>query len=99
MQIPHSFFRQVCKELQIRLPEEGKYGVGMVFLPRDPMRRNSCEQTMESIIHETGLTVLGWRDVPTDHSTLGDSAKSVEPYVKQLFIGMDNVKRCRSACP
>lgn len=87
MQIPHSFFRLVSAEMQIRLPEEGKYGVGMVFLPRDESARQICEHTMEAFVRDTGLTVLGWRDVPTDNSTLGDSARSVEPYVKQLFIG------------
>ncbi|WP_127586256.1 glutamate synthase large subunit [Paenibacillus koleovorans] len=87
MQLPHSFFRQVCQELQIRLPEEGKYGVGMVFLPKDADARKQCETIMEGFVAGVGLTVLGWRDVPTDNATLGDSAKSVEPIVRQLFIG------------
>lgn len=87
MQIPYSFFRQVCADDQIRLPEEGKYGVGMVFLPQDESKRQLCTSTLEKFVREVGLTVLGWRDVPTDNSTLGDSAKSVEPVVRQLFIG------------
>ncbi|MFK7695495.1 glutamate synthase large subunit [Paenibacillus sp. HJGM_3] len=87
MQLPHSFFHQVCAHDQIRLPEEGKYGVGMVFLPQDEEKRRLCETTMESFVNQVGLTVLGWRDVPTNNATLGESARSVEPVIKQLFIG------------
>ena len=87
MQIPHSFFKKACLELSISLPIADEYGVGMVYLPQDISVRNQCEKMLESIVIAEGQTVLGWRTVPTDNDSLGDSAKSVEPFVRQLFIG------------
>lgn len=87
LQIPHSFFAAELAEQQVQLPEPGRYGVGMVFLPQDEKLRADCENILEGIIREEGQQVLGWRTVPVNNSTLGDSAVSSEPYVKQIFIG------------
>ncbi|OEF97502.1 glutamate synthase large subunit [Desulfuribacillus alkaliarsenatis] len=87
MQIPHSFLASECKNIGIELPEFGKYGVGMMFLPKDAEQRSVCEKMLESIIEAEGQTLLGWRTLPTNNSTLGDSAKSVEPCMRQVFIG------------
>ncbi|HEY3377444.1 MAG TPA: glutamate synthase large subunit [Armatimonadota bacterium] len=85
LQLPHTFFRKVCTE--IALPAPGAYGVGMLFLAPDATERRACEQILEDIIAEEGQTLLGWRDVPTDNSTLGATAQSTEPFVRQVFIG------------
>jgi glutamate synthase (ferredoxin) len=86
-QLPHAFFAAVCPALGIDLPAPGDYGVGMVFLPSDPTQRRICEQTLEQIVHEEGQTLLGWRTVPTDGSSLGATARLREPVVRQIFIG------------
>jgi glutamate synthase (NADPH/NADH) large chain len=87
LQIPDEFFRPEMAEQGIALPERGHYGVGMVFLPRDPIDRIVCENLLvESVIRE-GQKVLGWRDVPVDSSCLGESVRPIEPTIRQLFVG------------
>ncbi|NHN31932.1 glutamate synthase large subunit [Paenibacillus agricola] len=87
LQIPHSFFKAEFAREHIELPEPGQYGVGMVFLPQDATARTACEQILEATITEIGQKLIGWRTVPTDNSSLGDSAQSAEPFVRQIFIG------------
>jgi len=85
LQIPHDFFVHACNDFA--LPARGEYGVGMLFMPPDPALRASCEERLAAIVVEEGQQVLGWRTVPTCDSTLGETAKSCEPVVRQLFIG------------
>jgi glutamate synthase (ferredoxin) len=87
IQKPDKFFRRVCSDAGIRLPDSDSYGAGMVFLPQDPQQAQHCRQIFESIIAEEGQQLLGWRDVPTDDSLLGPSARKDEPVFKQIFIG------------
>lgn len=87
MQIPHRFFGRVAPELGFDLPPPGHYGVAMVFLPRDNKQRRFCERGFERIVREEGQKVLGWRDVPTDNSMIGATAKATEPLYRQCFIG------------
>ncbi|MBO8127479.1 MAG: glutamate synthase subunit alpha, partial [Firmicutes bacterium] len=87
MQIPHRFFRQSCVQLGIDLQEPGSYGVGMLFLPQDEERRQFCECRFAEIVAEEGQALLGWRTVPVDPSTLGETAKSCMPFIRQVFIG------------
>src|SRR5581483_9328476 len=91
LQMPHAFFRQVGPALGIRLPEAGRYGVGMLFLPPDDEQRRNIEQRVEAIVRDEGQEVLGWRDVPVDNSDLGASAKAAEPVIRQIFIGRNVV--------
>ena len=87
LQVPHLFFQHECDGLGFHLPEPGQYGVGMIFLPDDRDRRHQCERTLEEIIAGEGQRLLGWRKVPTDNLYLGETAKSCEPFVRQVFIG------------
>ena len=87
LQTPHRFLVKECDRLGIRLPSPGEYGVGMVFLPTDAHDRQLCQGLFEQIILEEGQAVLGWRDVPTDHSPIGPTARLGEPAMKQVFIG------------
>lgn len=91
MQIPHAYLRNALLKEGISLPESGEYGVGMVFLPRNPADRRACEEQFEEQIRSTGQKLLGWRTVPTNNETLGETAKSVEPFVRQVFIGKGEV--------
>ena len=86
-QIPHTFFVRECAKLDISLPEPGEYAVGMIFLPTDGEKRFFCEQTLLNAIEEEGQIFLGWRDVPTDNSSLGESAKRSQPFIRQIFVG------------
>ncbi len=86
IQMPDAFLRKETARLGFPLPPEGGYAVGMVFLPRDPAARATCESILESCAREEGQTVLGWRDVPTDNSGLGESVKLVEPVIRQVFL-------------
>ena len=85
-QIPHEFFDEEVRRLHFRLPERNRYGVAMVFGPRDPGFRGRCEDLLNRAIDHLGLKVLGWRDVPTDNSCLGELAREAEPTVRQVFI-------------
>ncbi len=87
IQIPDAFFRKECAEIQIDLPPLGDYGVGNVFLPTNLESRNIMEEWTEKLIYEEGQRFLGWREVPRDNKKIGHVARSVEPAIKQLFIG------------
>jgi glutamate synthase (ferredoxin) len=86
MQIPHGFFKEVARKDKIKLPPLGDYGVAMVFLPRDPNERRTCETMFENIVVEEGQKFLGWRTVPTHNASLGATARASEPIVQQAFI-------------
>jgi len=87
LQIPDRFLREECSDIGITLPAEGEYGVGMVFLPQGENNRRLCQQVLEDFIRSEGQSVLGWRDVPTDNGTIGESVKILEPRVRQVFVG------------
>ncbi|MGB8693409.1 MAG: hypothetical protein WCD08_07875, partial [Steroidobacteraceae bacterium] len=87
LQMPHQFLLEACGKLRIALPEPGQYGCGLVFLPRNPTKRRKLEEQLGHIVQSAGLTLLGWRTVPTDNSTLGETARGSEPFVRQVFIG------------
>ena len=86
-QMPDKFMQKVAKNEGIELPSFGNYGVGVVYIPRDPEAYIECETIVERCIVESGLECLGWRRVPTDNSELGESVKATEPYIHQVFIG------------
>ena len=87
LQMPHEFLLEACNKVHIALPDPGQYGSGLVFLPRNPTKRRKLEEQFGHIVQSTGLTLLGWRTVPTDNTTLGETARSSEPFVRQVFIG------------
>ncbi len=87
LQTPDVFLRAECNKQGLSLPAEGDYAVGMVFLPRDASDRASCETLFSDIIAREKAILLGWRNVPVDNHELGDSAKLVEPFIRQIFIG------------
>ncbi len=87
LQMPHEFLLEACNKVRIALPDPGQYGCGLVFLPRNPTKRRKLEEQLGHIVQSTGLTLLGWRTVPTDNTTLGETARASEPFVRQVFIG------------
>ena len=87
IQIPHEFFRHECAPLGIRLPEAGHYGVGMFFAAPDERAREQAMALFRAIVEEEQQHLLGWRDVPTDNSSIGKTALLAEPTVHQVFVG------------
>lgn len=82
VQIPHEFIL-----LQgIAVPEKGRYGSGLVFLPKNEDSQQMIFDLLERETLELGLTLLPVRDVPTNNEQLGEVAKSAEPDIKQIFI-------------
>ncbi len=89
LQIPHEFFVEQCQKQGIALPEEGEYGIGMIFFPRDEKHRHFCKQVIENIVIGEGLHLLGWRDVPVDSKHVGQQAAEIRPVIAQIFIGQN----------
>ena len=87
IQMPHKFLAEMCKPLRFSLPEFGQYGCGLVYLPRNASVRRKIEERFEQVVQSEGLIFLGWRTVKTVNSMLGDTAKSAEPFMRQVFIG------------
>src|SRR5688572_5009176 len=87
VQIPHKFFTRKAAEIGFALPAPGDYAVGYLFMPRDEAWREVIRKIWGEMILREGMQLLGWREVPTDNSTLGASVKPTEPVHLQVFIG------------
>ncbi|MCH1624581.1 glutamate synthase large subunit [Fredinandcohnia quinoae] len=83
-QLPHKLIRRVCKGMTI--PEAGSYGIGMIFLPRNKKLRERCESLFTQMVEEENQRLIGWRTVPTDDTTIGESAKGSQPFIRQILI-------------
>ena len=82
VQIPHEFIL-----LQgIPVPEKGKYGTGLVFLPKDEKAQQQILSVMIEEIEREGLQLMHLRTVPTNPEVLGVAAREVEPDIKQIFV-------------
>ncbi len=86
--IPDAFLREVC---EFELPPFGQYAVGTAFLPRAEV--NAAVTSIETIMSQEGLAVLGWRDVPTDPSSLGKFATDPMPVFRMLFVAAPQTER------
>ena len=93
VQIPHEFIL-----LQgIPVPEKGKYGTGLVFLPKDEKEQARILSVMIEEIEREGLSLMHLRSVPVNSSVLGKSALETEPDIKQIFItGSDRCEQYRA---
>src|SRR5512135_2901747 len=87
VQIPDAFFREEMAKQGVKLPKAGAYGVGMVFLPKNPAARAACVREIERAVANQGQTLLGWREVPVDDSSLGETARRTMPVIRQVFVG------------
>jgi len=83
LQVPDRFLRAV---VDFDLPDPGEYATGMAFLPTDPQRRASAKRTIEFLATEERLVVHGWRQVPTDDSTLSPVSRQNMPFFEQFFV-------------
>ncbi len=86
IQVPHEFFFDECVKLGIHLPSYGRYGVGMIFFPRDIRLKEECRDIFNRSAEKLGLEILGYRKVPVNPDGIGPTALSVEPEIEQVFI-------------
>ena len=85
VQIPHEFIL-----LQgIPVPEKGRYGTGLVFLPKDKKEQAICMDIIEEEVRKAGLTLISMRDVPVNNEILGVVSGAAEPDIKQIFVSGD----------
>ncbi|EGD54628.1 glutamate synthase large subunit [Gordonia neofelifaecis] len=82
--VPDRFLREV---VEFELPAEGDYATGIAFLPQASGDIAEAVRGVEEIIASEGLTLLGWRDVPVDESSLGALARDAMPTFRQVFLG------------
>jgi len=87
IQVPHDFFVTEAARLGFKLPAVGQYGGGQVFLPKNPAEREAIKNEFAKIISAEGQTLLGWREVPVNNSSLGKTAVAAEPFMAQVFVG------------
>src|SRR5208337_1321447 len=87
IQVPRDFLAAQAAKLGFQLPAAGQYGVGQLFLPKVPVEREAIKKEFGKIVCDEGQTVLGWRDVPVDNSSLGKTAVAAEPFMAQVFVG------------
>ncbi|MCT9820209.1 glutamate synthase large subunit [Microbacterium sp. W1N] len=82
-QMPDAFLRAV---VDFDLPPVGEYAAGLAFLPREEEARDAVKAGVEKLAAAEGLTVLGWREVPTEDENLGKLARDARPSFEQLFV-------------
>jgi len=87
IQVPHEFLAARCRSLSIELPGPERYGVGAFFTSPDPAQQQFGKELFARIVDEEGQTLLGWRRIKTDGSSLGEGARSVEPLMWHAFVG------------
>jgi len=86
IQMPHPFLKEVTNRLGFSLPEEGSYGVGMVFFPRNRQLYKKTKERLNKIIAALNFEVIGYREVPTDETVPGSGALEVMPNIEQVFV-------------
>lgn len=82
IQVPH----KLILSKGIKVPAEGRYGTGLVFLPREEEERHQCEKILIDALVQEGLDVLNFHDVKVDNSVLGEISKSTEPFMRQIYV-------------
>jgi glutamate synthase (NADPH) large chain len=92
LQKPDTFMRKAAKELfDVQLPDS--YAIGSVMLSQNATERGHAKSVVSEALSAQGLTVVGWREVPTDDACLGDIALQSLPIFEQVFITAGNHDR------
>ncbi len=84
MRKPDTFLRLAATEAGVRLGEH--YGVGMVFLNRDPTLAAAARADLQAELEKEGLTVAGWRVVPINPDACGEESRRTLPHIEQIFV-------------
>jgi glutamate synthase (NADPH/NADH) large chain len=96
IQVPH---RLLAAEAGVDLPGAGRYATGLAFLPRDGDDAAKARAQVATVADEEGLVVLGWRVVPCDDRTLGETARRAQPRIEQVFLARRDVPAEADADP
>ena len=83
IQIPDDFFKSI---VDFKLPENGFYAAGIVFLPQDEKEYKAAKERVSEVAKKENVTILGWRTVPTNPAELGKTAQSVMPRFEMIFV-------------
>lgn len=86
IQTPHEFFFDECLKLGVHLPAYGKYGVAVIFFPKEIRHREECREIFNRTAEKLGLEILLYRKVPVNPAGIGASALGVEPEIEHAFI-------------
>ena len=86
LQTPHEFFFDECVKLGVHLPPFKKYGVGVLFFPKDIRLKEECRDILNRCAEKIGLEILAYRKVPVNADEIGITALSVEPEIEQVFV-------------
>ncbi|MFY8166667.1 MAG: glutamate synthase subunit alpha, partial [Sediminibacterium sp.] len=86
IQIPHEFFFSELLAQGIHLPDSNNYGVGFIFFPAEKGVVEECKEIFERAAEKLGIEIIGYRKVPVNRDTIGQSALSVEPIMEQVFL-------------
>jgi glutamate synthase (NADPH/NADH) large chain len=86
IQTPHEFFFEECLKLGVHLPAFGKYGVGVIFFPKEIKLREECRDIFNRTAEKLGLEILTFRKVPVNPDGIGPTALSVEPEMEHVFV-------------
>jgi glutamate synthase (NADPH) large chain len=86
IQVPHEFFFDECSKLGAHLPAFGKYGVGVLFFPKDIRLKEECRDIFNRCAEKLSLEVLVYRKIPVDPDTIGFTALSVEPEMEHVIV-------------
>ena len=89
VQIPHKFFQ---KDLKFKLPGDGEYGAGMLFLPKNSKDSERARKMIEAQTLCEGGKILGWREVPVHPDCLGDMAREAMPSIWQVFVSFEGLE-------
>ena len=93
-QVPHHFFRKEAQKCGHLLPDEGDYGVAMLFFPQDDRGVGVAKRVFEEGCAEQGLSLLFWREVPIDAHDLGSTARACMPTILQAFVARPEGVEC-----
>jgi len=93
LQMPDDFMQATAKDMGLKLPKLGDYGVLMAFLPHEKTVSNKIKKIFEDLVAQEGQIFLGWRAVPTDNKGFSQGIKATEPAIVQAFVARgDNCK-------
>ena len=86
IQMPHEFFFEECLKLGVHLPSYGKYGVGVIFFPKEIKLREECRAIFSRTAEKLGIEILTYRKVPVNPDGIGYTALTVEPEMEHVFV-------------
>lgn len=86
IQTTHEFFFDELVKTGVHLPAYGKYGVGVLFFPKDMRLKEECRDIFNRAAEKLGFEILAYRKVPVNTFDIGPTALSVEPEMEQVFI-------------